>query len=244
MTKNVNHFITDIASKLNTHDVQKPDVYNLDQIPINSKQCIYVVDWQNSVISYQRNLLEVLGYHEDEFTLETLLNIAHPDDLNHVKRITQAVVNHVTINTKFSNDNSSLNITYRFRKKDGSYVKMLRQSTLLEKTTQGLMKSNFSLLTDISFFDQTNTINWEYIATQKEHGLLRNEVYKEFSNFFTKREIEIIRLISNKFKTKEIAKQLHISEHTVYSHRKNILRKSNCNNATQLEEFCNKIGML
>lgn len=244
MTKNNKHFLHDIAIKLYAERFHKLDVKSLDLFPLNSSQCMYVVNWQTGLISYQRNIFEVLGYNKDEFNLETVLNIAHPDDLNSVNRITQAVVNHVTINNEFSNENSSLNITYRFRKKDGTFVKMLRQSTLLERTATGSMISNFSLITDISFFDRSNAINWEYNATEKEHALLRNEVYKEFNTFFTRREIEVIKLIASNHKSKEIAKLLHISEHTVYSHRKNILKKSNCNTAARLVEFCHNIGIL
>jgi DNA-binding CsgD family transcriptional regulator len=51
---------------------------------------------------------------------------------------------------------------------------------------------------------------------------------------FSKREIEIIRLISEGYETKEIMEQLFISEDTVKTHRKNILRKSGCKNSAEL----------
>jgi len=50
----------------------------------------------------------------------------------------------------------------------------------------------------------------------------------------TKREIEILGLISQALTNKEIAKKLFISDQTVSVHRKNIMRKLNVNNTASL----------
>lgn len=57
------------------------------------------------------------------------------------------------------------------------------------------------------------------------------------------REIEIIKLLSKGFTSNEIAEKLFISEHTVKTHRKNILRKTDLKNTSQLMQFAinNKI---
>ena len=175
MIKDISEFIANTASKLHSNSFQETDFSHIKNFPLNSKQCLYVIDWQESKVSYQRDIDKLLGYSEDEFTLETILNIAHPNDLNLIKRITQAVVNYLTIN-EFSNlGNSSLNLTYRFRKKDGTYVKILRQSALFEATKNGKMKSNLSLLTDISFFDNSDTVQWEFNAPHIEQEAFKKE---------------------------------------------------------------------
>ncbi|MDO7171470.1 LuxR C-terminal-related transcriptional regulator [Mariniflexile sp. AS56] len=237
-------FISEISSKLKLLDLSQNDFSNIKNFPLNAKQCIYVIDWQEARVSFQKDIHKLLGYTTDEFTLETLLNIAHPDDLDLIKRVTQAAVNHLTHYTCDNLKDSSLNLTYRFRKKDNTYVKILRQSSLYEPTRNGKMKSNLSLLTDISFFDNSETVHWEFNAPLIEQKTFKREIYKEFNNFFTRRETEIIKLISSQHNTKSIAQQLFISEHTVYSHRKNILKKSKCHNATELIAFCHKTGVL
>jgi DNA-binding NarL/FixJ family response regulator len=50
----------------------------------------------------------------------------------------------------------------------------------------------------------------------------------------TSSEIEIVRLIAGGLTTKEIANQKNISFHTVNTHRKNIFRKLNVSNASEL----------
>lgn len=53
----------------------------------------------------------------------------------------------------------------------------------------------------------------------------------------TKRELEILKLISTAKSSKEIAEVLFISDQTVSVHRKNIMRKLNVNNTASLIKF-------
>ncbi|MFZ5972770.1 MAG: response regulator [Bacteroidota bacterium] len=56
------------------------------------------------------------------------------------------------------------------------------------------------------------------------------------------REIEIIRLLVKGTTNGQIAEQLFISEHTVKTHRKNILRKLNIHNISQLSQYARSRG--
>ena len=56
---------------------------------------------------------------------------------------------------------------------------------------------------------------------------LQNEV-------LTKREIEVVRAIARGLSTKEIARQLFISENTVETHRQNIFEKMDVRNMAGL----------
>jgi len=54
------------------------------------------------------------------------------------------------------------------------------------------------------------------------------------SGVLSEREIEIIQLIADGFTTKDIAQQLYLSFHTVGTHRRNIFRKLNVKNSSEL----------
>ncbi len=58
------------------------------------------------------------------------------------------------------------------------------------------------------------------------------------------REIEIVNLISKGKIAKEIAKELNLSTHTVYTHRKNILKKLNLNNSSELVLYAVEHGFI
>lgn len=57
---------------------------------------------------------------------------------------------------------------------------------------------------------------------------------------FTKREIEIINLITQGLSSKEIGEKLTISHHTVDTHRRKILEKAECHNAVELTLYASK----
>lgn len=60
----------------------------------------------------------------------------------------------------------------------------------------------------------------------------------------TKREVEIIKMVGSELTSKEIGDQLCISELTVNTHRKNILRKLELKNTTGLLNFAKQHGIL
>lgn len=57
-------------------------------------------------------------------------------------------------------------------------------------------------------------------------------------------EIEIVKLIADGYTTKEIALKKHISFHTVMTHRKNIFRKLEINNVSELIMFAVRKGLI
>ena len=57
---------------------------------------------------------------------------------------------------------------------------------------------------------------------------------QENCNSITEREIDIVRLLSQGYNSKEIGDMLFISEHTVNTHRRNMVRKLDLRNSYQL----------
>lgn len=56
----------------------------------------------------------------------------------------------------------------------------------------------------------------------------------------TKREVEILKFVAQQYSTREIADQLHISESTVETHRKNLMKKVKVKNSVGLAIFALK----
>ena len=66
-----------------------------------------------------------------------------------------------------------------------------------------------------------------------------NSSEEEVTQFkLSERELEIIKMMSDGLTSIEIADKLFLSEHTVKTHRKNILRKLNVNNSSQAVQYC------
>jgi len=60
----------------------------------------------------------------------------------------------------------------------------------------------------------------------------------------TVREVQIVKLITQGKSSKEIANQLHLSHHTVNTHRKNVLKKLNLKSSTELILYAVKSGII
>lgn len=71
---------------------------------------------------------------------------------------------------------------------------------------------------------------------EKMNSSANLKTVSESSNL-TKREIEILGLICQELTMKEIGEQLFISEQTIHTHRKNLMRKIEAKNAVGLVKF-------
>ncbi len=74
--------------------------------------------------------------------------------------------------------------------------------------------------------------NGKTFMADKERSKFEDKFIQKYN--LTKREIEILKLISQAFSNKEIARELFISDQTVSVHRKNIMRKLNVSNIAGL----------
>lgn len=75
-------------------------------------------------------------------------------------------------------------------------------------------------------------------------GLLDREESSQSLEGLTKREIEVLKLITEGLFNKEIAYKLHISERTVKNHVSNIFKKINASDRTQAAVFAIRHGLV
>lgn len=76
----------------------------------------------------------------------------------------------------------------------------------------------------------------------KQYDFLRQNVEKVAS--LTNREKEILRLVAEGMTSDEIAKAIHLSRHTVNTHRKNFCRKLSIQNSADLLKFAEAFGFI
>lgn len=99
--------------------------------------------------------------------------------------------------------------------------------TAIEKVASGekyFSKKVIEILIEMSYKQQSNQPN------SKEKENKRHETLSD-------REMEILKCITEGKSADEIANNLFISIHTVYTHRKNILKKLSCKSATELVTY-------
>lgn len=238
-------FIDSIEVAYDQEGIEMKDKINsLKKIPLDKNEALYVLDLANNYeVIYQRGLKQLLGYKKKHFTFEFLWDIIHPDDIEIARRVTRASTMHYAEHPE-SISGSILQMSYRRKRSDGTYIKMLSQGSAFNADESGVATWFLIKLTDISFLDKSNNVNWDFSADNLDMEVFNRRVYHIYDSIFTKREIEVVCEIIMGNPNKLISQNLHISEHTVATHRKNIFRKSDCHNVEELIFFCKARGII
>ena len=239
---NINIFIDQVFNSFKEKGLKIKDYSSLKKVHLNNNESLYLLDLFQNKIIYKKGFFSLLGYDDNIITFEFLFNNFHPDDSEIVHRISKNAILYLIDHP--GNDNSQLFITYRHKTKDDTYIKVLNQITVFDVNKNGILKTLLIRLTDITFMDHTDNVNWTFKTDNLNENEFKKIIYKIYHNFFSKREIQVIDKISKKLSNKEIGQQLHISEQTVASHRKNIFKKANCHNPEELIVFCKGKGLL
>ena len=94
------------------------------------------------------------------------------------------------------------------------------------------------------------------IATSKNERFFCNRILEVFIDrddensgtmqdaSLSNREIEILQLIGKGYSTKELAALLHLSHHTIYTHRKNMMKKLGVNSSTDMILTAVNMGLI
>ncbi|HVW96227.1 MAG TPA: response regulator transcription factor [Mucilaginibacter sp.] len=77
----------------------------------------------------------------------------------------------------------------------------------------------------------------QYCSREVNQTLLKSAHLINDSSELTEREIEVLKLLTNELSSREIAEKLFISERTVETHRKNLLRKTKSTNTVGLVKY-------
>lgn len=222
----------------------KENHWDLDEYPLLPGQALYVMNYPETSISYQRGMEDLLGYKTHEITMEILVNYFHPDQYKILQRLVKGAVNFgITQDQKQEKDTWML-LTFKGRKKDGGYIPLLRQTSIYERDTKGRMISSFSILSDLTGMNKAEKVEWKLKGPQVDEDRFRRYIYKAHENFFSVREVTLLHHLEDGESSQQIAEKLFISKNTVDTHRRNMLKKASCSNTTELVNFARKNGII
>lgn len=235
-------FLKEIKGKTSDRAGSSLDLESLTNTPLNNLECLCLFDFTKNEILFHKGFDKVFGYYEKEFEMDFIFDKYHPEDRPIIQNIVKELVIQMVEITlpEYSN---ILNLSYRFRKKDGSYARVLSNTIVYQTDDKDRVLSILIKYTDISFTHDSDAVEWVVDPTYIDMDKIKNEVYGE-EQVFTPRELEVIGQIFQGRTNVEIASILMISIHTVSTHRKNILFKSNCSDVVELKLYCKRNGIL
>ena len=206
----------------------------------------YLIDFYNmSISNLSSGFEEIHGDKIESVTdINGILNLIHIDDMKFVNEAEEKALNFVQ-ETIGAEKFTRYKVSYNFRMKiaNGSYQLFNHQALLLTMNENYKFMKSLNIHTNISHLTKRNNSKFSLIGLAGEPSYLNLDVYNKTDgiesssitdNIFTKREIEIIKLLAEGYGTKTIAEKLFISPTTTETHRKNILRKSGCDNSVML----------
>ena len=185
----------------------------------------------------------MFGHHFGQLKLNDIFDKYHPEDAPLLQRIIKATVDQF-IDIPVPKYTNFLNVSYRFRKADSDYSRILSNAFVFENDDKDLVKSVLIRYTDISFLDHSDIIEWTVNEDYLDKDKIWDKVYAPYKKLFTPRQKEIVLEILKDKTNNQIADSLHISKHTVTTHRKHIFKKSNTHNKEELLVFCKRYGII
>jgi DNA-binding CsgD family transcriptional regulator len=241
----------DLLSQLRKRAVHgsEPDSSFIPAYLALTNQFYYITDFLNVRNQYVHpNVQSLLGYApEDLLDLDFIGSIIHPEDRDFVVAFSVRSVRFTMEHVSYIRNDlhcGTFSIDFRIRKRNGEYMRVNRLTSAVKADVHGKMTHAVSFFTDISYLKHDDHIRCCLIG-ENLPAFPTDDLYRMHSQvMLSKREKEIIQMLAQGMEGKEIAEELHISEHTVISHRKNILRKTQMKNTASLVKFATDRGII
>lgn len=221
-------------------------IEQVSSIPISSFASFFILDYsQKKYHIVAESAIRELGYRPEELFeagIDFLFHAIHPEDFiiyseEVVKRTLHWLKDPEQKNYFFS-------CNYRVKTKDKRYAQILQKGSYIKDPVTGVPLYSFGSITNVASFKTDSSMT--FIVDEYETPLGISQRKTVFSNTFfpepdeallTPREREIPYWIADGLSTKEIAKKLHISINTVFNHRRNMFRKTNSHNVTDIFRY-------
>jgi DNA-binding CsgD family transcriptional regulator len=214
------------------------DMENAFQFYSKGKQFVYVYDYKLGRIAFvSQNIRQVLGYAPEAVSGEFFYSKMHLADHDQVLNITRAAGEVALQHTEIEALMVYLTVDCRLQHADGHYIKMLRQTSILQRDEQGNIRFSLGIFTDITHLYRGDAISFD-VSMPEYKAKIREILAAEDPDFvpgeFSDREKQVLRLMALGKNTRQIAQDLTLSRFTVDTHRKNMKKKLGVSNTAQL----------
>ena len=225
-------------------DFQPCDIKGFEDLANFGSQFIYVFDFPRGEITYvSPGIQKLLGYDPGEVNLQFLYEKIHPDDRRGVTDATIDALQGTIDNHMTSPGRLKFSVNYRFQKKDGSYLQVLRYQTVQLSDQQGNFLRTTGIIMELGHVPELIGVTGKMVDNESGNVIYSRSYFNQ-DRLFSAREKQIILLLANGMKTDEIARELFISPNTVSTHRKNMLRKHAVKNTAELILYSKKQGII
>jgi DNA-binding CsgD family transcriptional regulator len=198
----------------------------------------YIFNVKQSVFELMsQEVTNLLGYLPEEIDVPFFLSKIHPEDQHWFLNFENKVIEFFATLKPEQIPNYKVRYDYRVQKKNGDYIRILQQVITIDFDEKKDLLRTFGVHTDISHIKQEGLPVLSFIGLNGEPSYIDVKAKKVFStanSLLTKRENEVLSLLTDGKNSIEISKLLFISKQTIDTHRKNILKKTGSTNTAAL----------
>ncbi|HMG15541.1 MAG TPA: LuxR C-terminal-related transcriptional regulator [Saprospiraceae bacterium] len=242
------------AHQVNTNNRLKTNqVHDLVESFFNTgKHYYYILNFFDLRFEYVHPTVEeFIGCKPEAYKFALEFEKMHPLDATKIK-FKENAANEFYYNRIPSEKIFFYKSTYTFRLSDGKggWKNILHQSIPLQVTEFGRIQYILSVHTDITYLNllPDDRISFVGIHNEPSYYSLNTDpenMLKPKANLeISRREKEIIQQLAEGLSSKQIAGKLFISQHTVDTHRRHLLKKMGVKNTLELAVECLKRGLL
>ena len=203
-------------------------------------------------------VVDLLGMDPEKTTMDLLLDMALPEVIPTIAQKEAAISDFFN---RFLTEKERLHYknvyTYPYRNHRGEKRDMMIQVSPLSLSEDGTTQHQLGIHTDITHLgvEHNDTVSYfsidggkNYLNVSASKGVFDPNMGKEVRNAIakslTKREREIAELLAKGLNDAEIAEELKIAFLTVRTHRRNMLKKTQCKNSVELVTLCLMCGII
>ncbi|MES2455506.1 MAG: LuxR C-terminal-related transcriptional regulator [Bacteroidota bacterium] len=200
----------------------------------------YIFNCATAQIEYaSEQVKKILGLRTTEdLTTEYLIKNMHPEDVPYFYDFESKVVDFLKELGSENVMKYKMSYDYRVKNTDGKYIRILQQSITIQSDDKGAVIRVLGVHTDISQLKKNGHPTLSFIGLDGQPSYYDVAAGKFLSpsgnEGLTRREKEVLKLVMSGLTSSQIAAALFITKTTVEGHRKNILRKTNCESTVAL----------
>lgn len=170
--------------------------------------------------------MQFIGIASGQLSLSHFNAAVHPDDLDILTWANSQVFKIGGEIFEIEQGSAMVSCTLRLAYPSGNFVHVFMQDYIF--CAPGPHKAAFGLrvITNVDSYKLKNIRSHQYEGSDISLFRFPDAELLKIATVFSKREIEILKLIELGLSSKEIADKLFLSAHTVNTHRSNILKKA------------------
>ncbi len=212
---------------------------------VNALPCaVYMLDYQTKQYLFvSKNCEKIIGYTANKFIKDGnafYMTRIHPDDLEiYSGKVFREFVAYTSTMSVDEIKNSRYSFNYRFKRIDGTYIQILQQFEVLEVNQNNHPLLVMGFITDITPHKKDDKVTYAISTYDKKKGfkMVTTDTFPHVHLSISAREKDVIKGLIDGLSSKQIADKLYVSLHTVNAHRRNILKKTNCKNTSELISY-------